>query len=46
MYTSPGLFLAMHPVQLGTPLAVAIASAGLLCVWVNYDADRQRQVLA
>jgi hypothetical protein len=35
VYTSPALFLATHPVQLGAPLACGIAAAGLLCVWVR-----------
>ena len=44
MYTSPGLFLAAHPVHLGTPLALSIFLAGAAAIYVNYDSDRQRQV--
>jgi 7-dehydrocholesterol reductase len=45
VYASPSLFLGGHPaVTLGTPLAAAVLLAGLLAIWVNYDADRQRQV--
>ncbi|KAK9809170.1 hypothetical protein WJX72_010602 [[Myrmecia] bisecta] len=44
IYTSPALFLTTHPVQLGTPLAAAIALAGIACIYINYDSDRQRQV--
>ena len=42
--SSPVLYLASHPVHLGLPLSVAITFAGVLCVWINYDSDRQRQV--
>lgn len=43
VYTSPALYLVNHPVELGMPLAAAITAAGLLCIWINYDADLQRQ---
>lgn len=43
VYTSPALYLVNHPVELGTPLAATILTAGLLCIWINYDADLQRQ---
>jgi len=43
IYTSPGLYLVGHPVTLGTVKAAAIAISGVACVWINYDADRQRQ---
>jgi hypothetical protein len=44
VYTSQTLFLASHPYQLSTPAALAIFAAGTACIYVNYDADRQRQV--
>ncbi|KAG6473285.1 hypothetical protein ZIOFF_067199 [Zingiber officinale] len=44
IYTSPGMYLVNHPVHLGTQLAVLILISGLLCIYVNYDCDRQRQV--
>ncbi|KAG9449236.1 hypothetical protein H6P81_009201 [Aristolochia fimbriata] len=43
IYTSPGLYLVNHPVHLGTPLALLILFAGILCIYINYDCDRQRQ---
>jgi 7-dehydrocholesterol reductase len=43
VYTSPALYLVDHPVQLGNALAAAILVAGLLCIWINYDCDCQRQ---
>jgi 7-dehydrocholesterol reductase len=43
VYTSPALYLVDHPVQLGNALAAAILIAGLLCIWINYDCDCQRQ---
>jgi 7-dehydrocholesterol reductase len=43
LYTSAGMYLTRHPVQLGAPLALAIAAAGVATIWANYDADRQRQ---
>ncbi|KAK1276837.1 7-dehydrocholesterol reductase [Acorus gramineus] len=43
IYTSPGMYLVSHPVNLGTQLALFILVAGVLCVYVNYDCDRQRQ---
>ncbi|XP_033138916.1 uncharacterized protein LOC103848761 isoform X1 [Brassica rapa] len=43
IYTSPGMYLVNHPVQLGTQLAIYILVAGILCIYINYDRDRQRQ---
>lgn len=43
IYTSPGMYLVNHPVHLGTKLAIAILVAGILCIYINYDCDRQRQ---
>ncbi|KAF2309209.1 hypothetical protein GH714_001181 [Hevea brasiliensis] len=44
LYTSPGMYLVNHPVNLGTQLAIYILVAGILCIYINYDCDRQRQV--
>ncbi|KAG0470424.1 hypothetical protein HPP92_017124 [Vanilla planifolia] len=44
IYTSPGMYLVNHPVNLGSKLAVSILLAGLVCIYINYDCDRQRQV--
>ncbi|RRT82818.1 hypothetical protein B296_00014322 [Ensete ventricosum] len=62
IYTSPGMYLVNHPVNLGTQvnnfielldcvfngsfalqLALFILVSGLLCIYINYDCDRQRQ---
>jgi len=43
IYTSPGMYLVNHPVNLGTQLALYILVAGILCIYTNYDCDRQRQ---
>ncbi|KAL0706101.1 hypothetical protein Bca4012_072527 [Brassica carinata] len=43
IYTSPGMYLVNHPVKLGTQLAIYILVAGILCIYINYDCDRQRQ---
>jgi 7-dehydrocholesterol reductase len=46
VYTSPVLYLATHPVVLGPVVSLAIGVAGVACVYINYDSDRQRQVSA
>lgn len=43
IYTSPGMYLVKQPVNLGLQLALYILVAGLLCIYINYDCDRQRQ---
>ena len=43
IYTSPSMYLVLHPVILTTLSAVAIFMAGVACILVNYLADRQRQ---
>ncbi|KAM0020337.1 putative 7-dehydrocholesterol reductase [Helianthus debilis subsp. tardiflorus] len=43
IYTSPGMYLVNHPVNLGPQLAISILIAGILCIYINYDCDRQRQ---
>ncbi len=46
IYTSPALYLVEKPIQWSTPAAIAIAMAGTLAIYINYDSDRQRQVCA
>ncbi|KAJ7952070.1 7-dehydrocholesterol reductase [Quillaja saponaria] len=43
VYTSPGMYLVNHPVNLGTQLALYVLLAGILCIYINYDCDRQKQ---
>ncbi|WVZ22386.1 hypothetical protein V8G54_000930 [Vigna mungo] len=43
VYTSPGMYLVNHPINLGIQLAISILLAGILCIFINYDCDRQRQ---
>ncbi|KAK3157929.1 hypothetical protein QOZ80_2AG0130400 [Eleusine coracana subsp. coracana] len=43
IYTSPGMYLVNHPLNLGPQLALSILLAGMLCIYINYDCDRQRQ---
>ena len=40
IYTSHTFYLTEHPVNLGTPLALAIFIAGAVCIYINYDCDR------
>ncbi|CAN0443860.1 unnamed protein product, partial [Hapterophycus canaliculatus] len=42
VYSSPGIYLVKHPIALGWYGASAILVLGLLSIWANYDADRQR----
>jgi 7-dehydrocholesterol reductase len=42
VYTSPTLFLVRHPVTLGFWLGLLIVMAGIVCICINYFADRQR----
>lgn len=46
IYTSPAMYLVKNPIHLGAPKAIALLLCGMLCILINYDADRQRQVLA
>jgi 7-dehydrocholesterol reductase len=43
VYTSASLYLVNHPVQLPTAVAVAVFLAGWAAIFVNFDADNQRQ---
>ena len=43
IYASPALYLAGHPADLAPLHAALLLVGGLACIWINYDADRQRQ---
>jgi len=42
-YTSPSLWFVHNPIQLDTWVAVSIFLAGTFTLWLNWDADHQRQ---
>mmetsp|Transcript_29310 Transcript_29310/g.73636 ORF Transcript_29310/g.73636 Transcript_29310/m.73636 type:complete len:477 (+) Transcript_29310:213-1643(+) len=44
VYTSPAMFLVRHPMVLGAYTAAGVLAAGVACIYINYDSDRQRQV--
>ena len=46
LYTSQQLYLTTHPYKLHPVVAAAILFAGVACIYINWDADRQRQVLS
>lgn len=41
-YTIHAFFMVEHPIRLGAPLALFFLIAGWTCIFINYDADRQR----
>lgn len=43
IYTSPSMYLVLHPIHLNYWLASFIVLAGVCCILINYLADRQRQ---
>ncbi len=43
-YTLVGLYLVNHPIELSVPAAASILALGVVSIWVNYNADAQRQV--
>ena len=43
MYTMHTYFLVENPILLSVPLTLFFTVAGIYCVYVNYDCDRQRQ---
>ena len=45
VYTSPVMFMVLHPVGLPLWLAAVIFIAGIGAIFLNYWADRQRQVV-
>lgn len=44
VYTSAAFYLTKHAPDLPLAAAVAIFVAGVTCVWINYDSDRQRYI--
>ncbi|DAZ96312.1 TPA: hypothetical protein N0F65_008436 [Lagenidium giganteum] len=42
VYTSQAMYLVKNPVTLGPVVAPTMFAAGILMVWINYAADRQR----
>eukprot|EP00250_Pteridium_aquilinum_P016192 c22993_g1_i1 orf=421-1800(-) len=44
VYTSPAMYLVNHPITLGSQVALSIFFAGVACIYINYDCDRQRQI--
>lgn len=45
IYTSPTMYLVLHPNQLSVVLALLIFALGTMCILINYFADRQRQLV-
>lgn len=43
VYSLHTFFMVEHPVYLSLPTSLCLLAAGLLCIWCNYDCDRQRQ---
>ena len=44
-YTSPTLWFVNHPIQLHPAVAIGFFIAGLVTLWLNWDADFQRQTV-
>ena len=44
VYTSPAMYLVCHPISLGLKLSLGILIAGIVCIFINYDCDRQWQL--
>ena len=45
VYTSPAMYLVLHPIQLSEVLSVTILLLGSISIFINYFADRQRQTV-
>jgi 7-dehydrocholesterol reductase len=45
VYTSPAMYLVLHPVQLGMAWSTIFLLLGTVCILINYLADRQRQTV-
>ncbi len=45
IYTSPSMYLVLHPIDLSYPVAFIIASVGTISILINFSADRQRQLV-
>lgn len=44
IYTSPSMYLVLHPIDLAPWLAISILSLGTLSIIINYLADKQRLI--
>ena len=42
VYTSPAMYLVRNPGSMGPMTAAAVFIAGVACIFINYDSDRQR----
>ena len=42
-YTLPSFFLVQHPKMLSPLMTLGLIALGLVCLWVNYDANAQRK---
>lgn len=45
IYTSPSMYLVLHPIQLSLFSALAITLVGAASILINFSADRQRQLV-
>lgn len=45
VYTSPAMYLVLHPIDLNQAIAFAIFALGVVSISINYLADRQRQLV-
>ena len=45
IYTSHTLYLCMHPNHLGLPLASFLILIGVVAIYINYDADHQKETV-
>lgn len=45
VYTSPSMYLVLHPIHLNWLLAIVITMLGVLSISINYLADRQREIV-
>lgn len=45
VYTSATLFMVNHPLEMPGPAAMLLLVAGVVCIYTNYFADRQRQLV-
>jgi len=43
IYTVHTYYLTIYPILLSIPTTIIFTTAGLFCIWCNYDCDRQRQ---
>ncbi|XP_025110736.1 7-dehydrocholesterol reductase-like isoform X1 [Pomacea canaliculata] len=42
VYASVSLYMVNHPVHLGLPLTTFLLALGVLSIYINYDADKQK----